>query len=70
MASITRHVPQNNRVRLVEEKYPLWKDSFPDEVRQQMLHDDILAGESVSMVLFTLITIGLVLAIVSVLCTM
>ena len=69
MASVAPVDPMARRIRFQEENYPMWKESFPEEIRRQMIQEDLLAGESVSMVLFTLITIGLLLGIVSVLCT-
>lgn len=69
MATVNQVRPSESRTRFNEENYPLWKQMFPAELRQEMIADDLLAGRSVSLVLGTLITIGLVLAIVSVLCT-
>ncbi len=69
MASIQPVGPFGHKVRFAEERFPLWRESFPDAVRQQMVEEDLMAGESVSLVLVSVITIGLILGIVSVICT-
>jgi len=69
MATIQPIGPFGHKARFVDDRFPLWRESFPDEVRQQMIEDDLLAGESVSLLLATLITVGLILGIVSVICT-
>lgn len=46
--------------------HSVW-DTFSPEAQEQMLRDDLSAGTGVSMVLFALITTGMVLSIVTVL---
>jgi len=62
--------PLGHHVRFREDAYPLWRDSFSDEDRAQMVKDDLLAGESVSLVLMAVVTFGLVLGAVSVFLTL
>lgn len=45
-------------------KHTVW-DQFSDQERKRMIDDDIAAGISVSLVLGSLITAGMVLAIVT-----
>ena len=52
--------------RLDEDAYPEWKRRFSPEERRRMIDDDLMAGLSVPIVLWTVVAIGVVLAIVSV----
>lgn len=46
--------------------HSVW-DRFSADEQQRMIHDDLLAGTSVSLVLFSVITAGLVMSIVTLL---
>ncbi len=47
-------------------RHTVW-DAFSDDQQQDMLNDDLFAGKSVATLLFSVITAGLVMSIVSVL---
>lgn len=48
------------------EDHPVWTSAFSDENRLGQLNDDLMAGRSVSAVLVMIVTMGLLLAVVSV----
>ena len=43
--------------------FPVWNSSFDKADRTEMIRDDLWAGRSISILLATLVAIGLVLAI-------
>ena len=70
MATANRFHNAIDRMGVHDEEHPVWAASFDDEVRLRQLQDDLRAGKSVSGVLVTIVSVGLVLAIVSVLIVM
>lgn len=47
--------------RFREDDHPLWKQTFPAHERRTLVDDDLAAGRSISAVLLTIVTIGLLL---------
>ena len=64
MATVNPH--KTNRVLFDENSFPLFKASFTDELRHQLIDDDLMAGRSVSGVLIAIVTMGLLIGIVAV----
>ena len=46
-----------------EKTFPVWNSSFDRADRTEMIHDDLWAGRSISVLLSALVAIGLALAI-------
>jgi len=46
-----------------EKTFPVWNNSFDRADRTEMIHDDLWAGRSISVLLSALVAIGLALAI-------
>ena len=63
MTSPPPHGPLGHHIDFDEDKYPFWKAHFSDEDRRMMVEEDLRAGESVSIELFSIVSIGLVLAV-------
>lgn len=67
MASPNQTDDAISRLGVREEERPVWTSAFNDEARLSQLNDDLLAGKSVSGVLVFIVSVGLALAIGSVL---
>ena len=50
-----------------DKPFPVWNASFDRAVRTEMIEDDLLAGRSIALLLAALVTIGVMLALVTVL---
>jgi hypothetical protein len=50
-----------------ERVFPVWNRSFDKADRTEMIRDDLWAGRSIAVLLATLVAIGLVLAVVTLL---
>ena len=60
------HGPAPSYSGFDEDRFPVWKRAFNAQTRHQQLDDDLFAGKSVVAVLTGVVTIGVLLAIVSV----
>ena len=49
-----------------DKAFPVWNASFDRSVRTDMIQDDLWAGRSIAMLLAALVTIGVILALVTV----
>ena len=49
-----------------DKAFPVWNASFDRAVRTEMIEDDLWAGRSIAMLLAALVTVGVVLALVTV----
>jgi hypothetical protein len=49
-----------------DKAFPVWNASFDRSVRSDMIKDDLWAGRSIAMLLAALVTIGVILALVTV----
>ena len=49
-----------------DKAFPVWNASFDRSVRADMIQDDLWAGRSIAMLLAALVTIGVILALVTV----
>jgi len=49
-----------------DKAFPVWNASFDRSVRSDMIKDDLWAGRSIAALLATLVTIGVILALVTV----
>jgi hypothetical protein len=47
--------------------HPIWEHSFSEDRRQEQLHDDSAAWSAVTGILLTIVTVGVCLAVLSVL---
>ena len=45
-----------------EQTFPVWNESFDKDDRAEMIREDIWAGRSISILLASLVAIGLILA--------
>ena len=45
-----------------EQNFPVWNESFDKDDRAEMIREDIWAGRSISILLASLVAIGLILA--------
>ncbi len=61
MATVNRFHETLHELGVHDEEHPIWARSFSDEVRLRQVKDDLLAGKSVSGVLVTIVTMGLLL---------
>jgi len=50
-----------------DKAFPVWNASFDRSVRTDMIADDLWAGRSIAMLLAALVTIGVILALATVL---
>jgi hypothetical protein len=48
-----------------ERQFPVWNQSFDKADRAEMIRDDLWAGRSIAVLLATLVAIGLILAVVT-----
>jgi hypothetical protein len=55
--------------RLDESAYPGWRDRFSARNRRRMIDDDLKAGYSVPILLASVVSIGVMMAIITVLAT-
>jgi hypothetical protein len=62
-----KHQQLEERTRWVydERTFPVWNKSFDKDDRTEMIRDDLWAGRSIAVLLATLVAIGLVLAVVT-----
>jgi hypothetical protein len=62
-----KHQQLEERTRWVydERTFPVWNRSFDKADRTEMIRDDLWAGRSIAVLLATLVAIGLVLAVVT-----
>jgi hypothetical protein len=62
-----KHQQLEERTRWVydERTFPVWNKSFDKADRTEMIRDDLWAGRSIAVLLATLVAIGLVLAVVT-----
>ncbi len=67
MATVNRFHETLHELGVHDEEHPIWTRSFSDQVRLRQVKDDLLAGKSVSAVLVTIVTMGLLLGIIGVL---
>ena len=49
-----------------DKAFPVWTASFDRSVRTDMIKDDLWAGRSIALLLSALVTIGVILALVTV----
>jgi hypothetical protein len=49
-----------------DKAFPVWNASFDRSARSDMIKDDLWAGRSIAMLLAALVTIGVILALVTV----
>ncbi len=49
-----------------DKTFPVWNASFDRAVRTEMIEDDLWAGRSIALLLAALVTIGVMLALVTV----
>ena len=66
MATSSLHGIAPDQSDSVEEHY-VWTHAFGNDARQRLLDEDIAAGRSVGLVLFSVLALGLALGILSVL---
>lgn len=66
MATVPVNDPLFHDTRLQEDDYPRWKASFSTLQRKSMIDEDLWAGRSVSAVLASVVTIGVILALLTV----
>ncbi|MFM8283774.1 MAG: hypothetical protein ACKOCW_09480 [Planctomycetaceae bacterium] len=66
---MTNERKYDERTRWVydEQAFPVWNREFEKGTRAEMIKDDLWAGRSIAILLATLVAIGLVLAIGTVL---
>lgn len=62
--------PLGHDVRFNENAYPFWRDHFAPAERQQMVREDLRAGESVAALLFAIVAVGVALGLTGVLCSL
>ena len=53
-----------------EHEHPVWWQAFDAESRRKLMEEDLLAGRSVSAVLIAIVSLGLLIGIVSVICVL
>ena len=58
--------PLHHSITFQEDNYPYWKNHFPEPERKQMIEDDVLAAESVSGLLFSVLFLGVLLGVTTV----
>ena len=66
MATISQSNRKNLEPFVPQDAHPVWYKTFASSQRQEMLSDDLFAGQSVALVLSSVIGAGVVLAIISV----
>ncbi len=62
--------PMKRPIRFNQDRYPFWRDQFPPEARQKMIHDDLFASESVSAMLMSIVIVGLCLGVTAIILTL
>lgn len=58
-----QHLEERTRWVYDERAFPVWNRSFDKADRTEMIRDDLWAGRSIAVLLATLVAIGLVLAL-------
>ena len=61
--------PHATPAAINENEFPAFRDHFAPQARQEMLDEDLYAGRVVPLVLASVITAGVILALISVLIT-
>lgn len=69
MASVSHSVLDSLRKWHSVASHPVWFQSFEDDEQERLLNDDLTASTSVAAVLVSVVTIGLLLIVGSVLIT-
>ena len=64
---MTAHRTEDRTEWVYDDKtFPVWNSSFDRAARSDMIQDDLWAGRSIAMLLAALVTIGVVLALTTV----
>jgi hypothetical protein len=66
MASIPLPTEAQHDTRVDERNHPIWMQSFSYETRHALIDQDLAAGRSVTAVLLTIVTGGLIWGLISV----
>ena len=62
MAAVVAVGPLGRPAQVQEEHYPYWRDHIPDDMRRQLVEEDLLASESVVAEMLAILIVALILA--------
>lgn len=66
MATVHSNQISPSQMNIVEREHPQWIKAFRTEIRSQQLADDHQAWAAVTGVLLTIVTVGAILAVITV----